>query len=108
MIWSTARTPTWAGAAEIAQLALELATTQPELVFRNPEKIEQGWKQMRADRAAFIEFFGSDELVLPPAEAQRRLNAYQLPSDFADAETVGVLYDQIDGLNFYDDYAMLC
>jgi hypothetical protein len=33
-----------------AQVALQLATTQPELVFRNPEKIEQGWKQMQEDR----------------------------------------------------------
>ena len=58
------------GAAQIAQVAIELGTRQPELVFRNPVKIEQGWKQMRADRAAFIEFFGSDEMVLPAAEAE--------------------------------------
>ena len=64
------------GAAQVAQVALQLATTEPELVFRNPEKIEQGWKQMREDRAAFIEFFGSDELVLSPAEAAERLDAY--------------------------------
>jgi hypothetical protein len=123
-------------AAQIAQLALELATTQPELVFRNPEKIEQGWKQMRDDRSAFIEFFGSDELVLSPAEAGERLDAYykhrqqavlaahperrkrrrgrdielpavEFPADFADAETIGVIYDEIDGLNFYNDYGML-
>jgi hypothetical protein len=123
-------------AAQIAQVALQLATTQPELVFRNPEKIEQGWKQMRDDRAAFIEFFGSDELVLPPAEAGERLNAYyrhrqqtalaahperrksrrvpdtdvpafEFPADLADADTIGVIYDEIDGLNFYNDYRML-
>ena len=64
------------GAAQIAQAAMELATRRPELVFRNPEKIEQGWKQMREDRAAFVEFFGGDELVLPPGEAEERLNAY--------------------------------
>jgi len=124
------------GAAQIAQVALQLATTQPQLVFRNPDKIEQGWKQMRADRAAFIEFFGGDELVLPPAEAGERLEAYQrhrrqaalaalpkrrkpgnapdpdlpafeFPADLADADTVGVIYDEIDGLNFYPDYGML-
>ena len=64
------------GAAQIAQAALEAGTRQPELVFRNPEKVEQGWKQMREDRAAFVESFGCDELVLPPAEAEERLNAY--------------------------------
>jgi hypothetical protein len=55
---------------------MEAATRRPELVFRNPEKVKQGWQQMREDRAGFVEFFGGDELVLPPAEAAERLNAY--------------------------------
>ena len=124
-------------AAQVAQIALQLAATQPELVFRNPEKIEQGWQQMRDDRAAFIEFFGGDELVLPPAEAAERLDAYyrhrqqaalsahperrkrrrasdtempsvKWPADLADADTAGLIYDEVDGLNFYVDYGMLC
>jgi hypothetical protein len=124
------------GAAQIAPVALKLATSRPELVFRNPEKIEQGWKQMREDRALFVEFFGEDELVLPPAEAGERLNAYyrhrqeaalaahperrrprnipgvdvpafELPADLADADTIGIIYDEIDGLNFYNEYGML-
>ncbi|MFJ9032988.1 hypothetical protein ACIRQP_31560 [Streptomyces sp. NPDC102274] len=41
-------------ATKIARAALGLATSRPELVFRNPEKIEQGWQRMREDRAAFI------------------------------------------------------
>ena len=60
----------------LAKVALELATKRPELVFRNPEKVEQGWRQMREDRAGFVAFFGGDELVLPPGEAEERLNAY--------------------------------
>ncbi len=64
------------GAGEVAQVALALAMTQPELVYRNPRKLEQGWIQMREDRTAFMEFFGTDELVLPPFEAEERLNAY--------------------------------
>jgi hypothetical protein len=124
------------GAAQIARVAIGLATKRPELVFRNPVKIEQGWKQMRADRAAFIEFFGSDEVILPAAEAGERLNAYyrhrqesalashsgrrrprnvpgvdvaafELPGELADADTIGIIYDEIDGLNFYNEYGML-
>jgi hypothetical protein len=124
------------GGAEIAQAALEAATRRPELVFRNPEKIEQGWKQMRADRVEFVEFFGGDELVLPPAEVEERLNAFyrhqqeaalarqparrrprnlpgldvpafELPPDLADADTIGIIYDETDGLNFYSEYGML-
>jgi hypothetical protein len=123
-------------AAQVAQVALELATRLPELVYRNPEKIEQAWKQMRADRAAFVEFFGCDELVLPPAEAEERINAFyrhrqeaalagrparrrppnipgvdvpafRLPPELADAGTIGVIYDETDGLNFYNEYGML-
>ncbi|MBV2155911.1 hypothetical protein [Kitasatospora sp. SUK 42] len=123
-------------AAEIARTALHFAAGRPELVFRNPAKIEQGWRAMREDRAAFIEFCGSDELVLPPAEVEDRLNAYyrhrqeaaatghpdrarggripgpdlpafELPRELADSETVGVIYDEVDGLNFYPDYGML-
>lgn len=123
-------------ATKIAQAALHLATSHPELVFRNPLKIEQGWQQMREDRAAFVEFCGGDELVLPPAEAEDFLNAYyrhrqeaavagqpdrargrrlpgldlpvfELPRELADADTIGVIYDEVDGLNFYADYGML-
>jgi hypothetical protein len=123
-------------AAQIAEVALELATRRPELVYRNPERIELGWKQMRQDRAAFMEFFGSDEVVLPPAEAGERLNAYyrhrqeaalaahpgsrrarnvpgmdfpafDLPAELADAGTIGIIYDETDGLNFYNEYGML-
>ncbi|MEY9938052.1 hypothetical protein [Streptacidiphilus sp. MAP5-3] len=123
-------------ATEIARAALELATSHPALVFRNPEKIEQGWESMRADRAAFVEFCGGDELVLSPADGEDRLNSYyrhrqeatiaqlperarsrrlpslgmpffELPQELAEADTVGVIYDDIDGLNFYADYGML-
>jgi hypothetical protein len=123
-------------ATEIAQAALYLATSRPELVFRNPVKIEQGWQQMREDRAAFVEFCGGDELVLPPAEAEDLLNAYYrhrqevalarqpdrargrrlpgldlpffgLPEELADSDSIGVIYDEVDGLNFYADYGML-
>jgi hypothetical protein len=124
------------GAAQIAQAALAAAAERPELVYRNPEKTEQAWTQMREDRAAFVEFFGSDELVLPPVEAEARLNAFhrhrqeaalarqpsrrrppnlpgvdapafEFPPELADADTIGVIYDETDGLNFYNEYGML-
>jgi len=91
---------------------------------------------MRADRAAFIEFFGGDEMVLSPARARERINAYyrhrqeaalarypkrrrprnvpgvdidafELPAEIADSGTIGVIYDEIDGLSFYNEYGML-
>jgi hypothetical protein len=78
----------------------------------------------------------SDELVLPPAEAEERLNAYyrhqqeaalarqparrrqrnlpgvdvpalKFPPELADADTIGIIFDFTDGLNFYNEYGML-
>ncbi|MDR3081437.1 MAG: hypothetical protein LBV60_11020 [Streptomyces sp.] len=63
-------------ATEIARATVQLAVSRPELVFRNPEKIEQGRQRMREDRAAFVEFCGGDELVLSAAAAEDLLNAY--------------------------------
>jgi len=123
-------------ATRVAQAALELAVRQPELVFRNPDKVRRGWEQMRQDRAAFVEFFGADELVLPPAQIEEQINAFHqhqqetavarqpgrfrgqdipgldtplfsLPQEVAEFDTVGVIYDEVDGLNFYPDYGML-
>jgi len=122
--------------AQIAQAALAVAAERPELVYRNPGKLEQAWAQMREDRAAFVEFFGGDELVLPPADAEERLNAFhrhqqeaalarrpsrrrppnlpgvdvpafEFPPELADAGTIGMIYDETDGLNFYNEYGML-
>ncbi|WP_328920704.1 hypothetical protein OG911_28785 [Streptomyces sp. NBC_00208] len=61
-------------ATEIAQAVLHLATSQPELVFRNPEELEQGWQRMREDRAAFVEFCGGDEGAAPWCLSNRRLS----------------------------------
>ena len=124
------------GAVQVARAAMEAATRRPELVFRNPEKVEQGWEQMRQDRAGFVAFFGGDELILPPAEITERLNAYyrhrqeaalarqparrrppnlpgldvpafELPPGLAEADSIGIIYDETDGLNFYPEYGML-
>jgi len=46
--------------AALLQVAAGLAAKYPRLVFRNPEKVTQGWELARKQRALFIEFFGSD------------------------------------------------
>ncbi|MFD0526071.1 hypothetical protein ACFQ1I_00550 [Kitasatospora arboriphila] len=119
---------------EVAEIALRAAVEHPALVFRNPDKLAQGWEQMRREREAFMAYFGTDQLVLPPAEAQNSVNAFTrhrwesartqsdrhdpaepfpqhlsftLPEDLADADTVGIVYDQVEGMNFYRDYGLL-
>jgi hypothetical protein len=119
---------------DVAKVALALATEHPALVFRNPAKVDEGWEVMRLNRAEFIDFFGTDELILPPAEAEERLNAQlrrhqeaavaraqsagkkprsdmEVPVIKLDGlygfDTVGIIFDEVDGLNFYPDYGML-
>ena len=118
---------------QVARLAIDMATRDPELVFRNPEKVRQGWEHMRRDRGEFLAFFGSDELVLPTLEAESRLNAYYklrrdsalaargrhravsdagettfvMPEGFFEFAEVGIIYDELDGFIVVPEYGML-
>jgi hypothetical protein len=120
-------------ARQVARLAIDLATREPDLVFRNQEKAAQGWTYMRRDREEFVAFFGRDELVLPTAQAEGRLNAYYrmrrdsaraargrhravsdtgettfvMPQGFFEFDTVGVIYDELDGFVVVPEYGML-
>jgi hypothetical protein len=122
-----------AAARQVARLAIDLATQEPDLVFRNQEKAAQGWTYMRRDREEFVAFFGRDELVLPTAQAEGRLNAYYrmrrdsaraargrhravsdtgettfvMPQGFFEFDTVGVIYDELDGFVVVPEYGML-
>ena len=117
----------------VARLAIDLATREPDLVFRNQEKAKQGWMYMRRDREEFVAFFGTDELVLPILEAEGRLNAYYkvrrdsalaargrhravsesgettfvMPEGFFEFDTVGIIYDELDGFVVVPEYGML-
>ena len=88
---------------------------------------------MRRDREEFLAFFGADELVLPTLEAEGRLNAYYkmrrdsalaargrhravsdagettfvMPEGFFEFDTVGIIYDEIDGFVVVPEYGML-
>jgi hypothetical protein len=122
-----------ADARAVARLAIDMATRDPELVFRNPDKVKQGWEHMRRDREEFLAFFGADELVLPTLEAEGRLNAYYkrrqdaalaargrhravsesgettfvMPEGFFEFDTVGIIYDETDGFVVVPEYGML-
>lgn len=56
--------------------AAEVATRQPRLVLRNPEKLAQAWELQRQERGYFIRFFGSDLVVLPGRELDERMREY--------------------------------
>src|SRR5262249_15603171 len=56
--------------------AAELAEKHPALVFRNPAKREQAWQLQREERRSFVDFFGSDLVVVAGRDLADRLRAY--------------------------------
>ena len=123
--------------AGVLQVAAELAAKHPRLVFRNPGKVTQGWELTRKQRAMFIEFFGSDLIVVPGPEVESRMNgfltrytrrvledadpaasspgadvaartpAFSVPGDLASAPTVALAYDETEGLMFLANFALV-
>lgn len=119
------------------QVAAELAARHPRLVFHNPEKVTQGWELARKQRAMFIEFFGSDLIVVPGPEIASRMDgfltwytrrvleeagsaasslgadvaagipAFRVPGDLASALTVALAYDEIEGLMFLANFGLV-
>ena len=121
---------------EMYQIAAEVAATSPTAVFRNPDKVARGWELQREDRACFVEFFGSDEIVLTGKELAERMSEYwsfrmrtarakakdrgaskaslntpdpdfTLPAHLYESASVALIYDEVDGLNFFGDYALI-
>jgi hypothetical protein len=100
-------------------VAARTAHENPHLVFRNPQRLELAWQQQRDDRARFIEFFGSDLIVLPGTEWATRMNEYwrhisggavappQISGDrLSWAQTVGMIYDEVEGLTYLAEFGL--
>lgn len=119
----------------LARTLLQEIHTSPDLVLRNPRLAERSWRLQHENRAAFVERFGTDLLVLPPREAARELGAFHrglqdealkalpaprrprerkrgpdlsdeafLPEELLAAETVGVHFDEVEGLGCYAEF----
>lgn len=119
----------------IYAVAAEFALRQPALLFRNPDKLARGWELQRAERDRFMRFFGTDLVVLPGDQLDDQMRQYQefsrkeilaaLPgadrddradapareftggAELSESETVGVIYDEVDGLNFYAEFGLV-
>jgi hypothetical protein len=102
----------------ILKIAADAATRHPELVFRNAERLARSWEMQAAERAAFVDHFGDDTVILDVDDAAGRLMEYSakrysgarvdpmasiLESVPPWAHTVGLIYDESDGLSVYFD-----
>jgi len=117
------------------EAAADVALRQPALIFRNPDKLARGWELQRAERERFVRFFGTDLVVLPGEQFADQMRQYQeysrkeilaalpaadrarraetptpeLATDpyLLESETVAVIFDEIEGLNFYAEFGLV-
>jgi hypothetical protein len=124
------------GRAAMLVAAARMAAEHPQLVFRNPDKVAQGWELARRQRARFIEHFGSDLVIVPGPEVGSRMNGFlawqarqaaggprtaatpdpdtaaltpqfQVPGDLATAPTVALICDETEGLAFLANFRLV-
>lgn len=102
-------------------LAAALAVARPDLVYVNADKVARGWEIQHAQRDAFVEYFGTDEVTIDAGDLAATMGGYwavlgnQALANTIDAdwmhdgvETVGIIYDRTAGLGYYADYALAC
>lgn len=62
--------------ADVRRVAIEMAMKFPQMAFRNPEKLQQAWDLQREQHEMFVEFFGTDLLVVPKAELRDKMRGF--------------------------------
>lgn len=115
--------------ATMYRIAADAALRHPAKVFRNPDKLARSWELQRRHRESFIEFFGADLVVLSGSQLADRMDSFteyhsrkaavaagrtvwstpqwDLPAPLREADTVAVIYDETDGLNFCADFGLV-
>jgi hypothetical protein len=102
----------------VYRTAADLAMRFPKLALRDPQRLALAWRMQREQREKFVEFFGSDLVVLPAAQVSTRLAEYwrhcghqaPVPSmggALGEADTVGIIYDEVDGLSLHADASLV-
>jgi hypothetical protein len=110
----------------MAQIALEQLVGRPELMRRNPSLLSRAWEIQAQHREEFIAQVGADLVILPPREAEKVLWKHydrlrgkgtkkapplaelgELPEKLLAADTVALIYDDVEGLSFFHDFGCL-
>ncbi|WP_194907016.1 hypothetical protein [Catenulispora rubra] len=114
----------------LVQAAVETFLTDPRVMRRNTELMAMAWQRQAEERAAFIDFAGTDLVVDTPRNVQTLLvEFYKLrqpipsaaassghpvpgPEDFAAfpdeilaSDSVAVVYDDAEGIHYFNDFA---
>lgn len=99
-----------------------VAKASARQAFRNnPEKLQRAREIQKEYRRVFIDTFGADELIMPAGQARGKLQEYydnlavsfsqsgkitapELPEDFQEAETIGIVMHEQEGQHEFADY----
>lgn len=104
-------------AEDVLKIAAKRALIHPESECHNPQHRERAQELQRERREMFVAHFGADQVIIPGRELHDRLAAYRavvrsaapvpeetLPSWLTRARTVGVIYDEVEGLRYYPGF----
>jgi hypothetical protein len=103
-------------AQPLLRLAAEQAASHPESRCRNERHRDRAVTMQQERRETFIAHFGNDQVVLPGSEVEPRMAEFwaasgagdvaeqPLPAALTTARTVGVIYDEVEGLGYYEDF----
>ena len=80
---------------KIYRLALQVAAASPSMVFRNPEKLKRAWELQEQDRREFIQFFGSDLVILQRDEVPKRMREYMRFKTYEASDSEGLTRAEI-------------
>lgn len=115
----------------VEEMARKMAVSSSRAALgRNRERWERAWALQKRLHEAFVEYFGSDVVVVPPGAVAETLGSFlewwnlrllegmsdkerqwalsqgarprtRVPEGLLDCETVGIVMDPEEGLNFY-------
>lgn len=99
----------------LVPVAAHVALSNPPYVFRNPEALARARELQAEQRRRFIEHFGSDLVLTTGHDATSTLHGFltklgvqvEVPAHLKDAESVALIFDEVEGLGYYADFALL-
>lgn len=103
-------------AEPLLRVAAQKAATHPEARCRNQRHRDTAHRMQQKGREKFVAHFGSDQVIVTGAELASRATEFwaasgagvaadqPLPRRLTAARTVGVIYDEIEGLGYYENF----
>ena len=114
---------------EILKVAASLQLEHPEFAFRDNEaKVKQGYEMQKKERALFIEYFGSDEVLTEGKKLNELMAGFmdyklkkhdkpipegyrppkmEFPKDLVKSKDVGIVFDEVSGQHYLINYGLI-